>query len=453
MTLSRIRELLEQLNISPSKALGQNFLVDENTARSIVDALEPQPNDCIVEVGPGLGSLTEHVVGRCRRVILVEFDARLAEYQRKRWKDEAGVDVHQVDAAKWDPRFLFAERPSVKLLGNLPYSAGGAIMSNLMRHPHPFCRAVIMLQKELVERILAQPGKGDWGLFSLRIQIDWSCKFLRIVPPGVFYPRPTIDSAVMLLTPREEEGFPPFDRRLLDELARRGFACRRKQLHKQLPPSPPWAQVAEHLNIPSTARAEELQLAQWVELTRTYDPNPLSDLPQYGDESFDVVDESDHVLRQASRDEVHAQGLMHRAVHILVFNRKGDCLLQKRSMLKDRLPGVWDSSAAGHLNAGEDYLPAAVRELEEELGLQAEPSQLELLAKLSASPDTGMEHVELYALHGYDGKVHFPAAEISAVLPLPPIVIDAWLKRCPEDFAPSFRLCWQIACRTETTPG
>ena len=144
---------------------------------------------------------------------------------------------------------------------------------------------------------------------------------------------------------------------------------------------------------------------------------------------------------------------MHRAVHILVFNRKGDCLLQKRSMLKDRLPGVWDSSAAGHLNAGEDYLPAAVRELEEELGLRAEPSQLELLAKLSASPDTGMEHVELYALHGYDGKVHFPAAEISAVLPLPPVVIDAWLKRCPEDFAPSFRLCWQIARRTETTPG
>ena len=453
MTLSRIRELLEQLNISPSKALGQNFLVDENTARSIVDALEPQPDDCIVEVGPGLGSLTEYVVGLCRHVILVEFDARLAEYQRERWKEEPSVDVYRVDAAKWDPRFLFAERPNVKLLGNLPYSAGGAIMANLMRHPHPFCRAVIMLQKELVERILAQPGESDWGLFSLRIRIDWEGKFLRIVPPGVFYPRPTIDSAVMLLTPRDERGFSPFNHRLLDELARRGFACRRKQLHKQLPPSPPWIQVAERLNIPSTARAEELQLTQWVDLTRAYDPNPLSELPQDGNEAFDVVDESDHVLRQASRDEVHAQGLMHRAVHVLVFTRKGDCLLQKRSMLKDRLPGVWDSSAAGHLDAGEDYLSAAVRELEEELGLHVEPSQLEFLAKIPASPDTGMEHVKLYALHDCEGKVHFPAAEISAVLPLPAAVIDSWFERCPEDFAPSFRLCWQIARRTETTPG
>ncbi len=448
MTFSRIRELLEQLGVSPSKTLGQNFLTDANIARSIVDSLDPQPDDCIVEIGPGLGSLTEHLVGRCRRVILVEFDARLADYQRARWKDEPSVEVHCADAARLDPRFLYAERP-VKLLGNLPYSAGGAIMANLLGHPSPFCLAVIMLQRELVERILAAPGGKDWGLFSLRIQIGWDGKLVRLVPPGVFYPQPKIDSAVMLLSPKDEMAFPPFDHRLLDELARRGFACRRKQLHKQLPSAPAWSEIAEKLGVPTTVRAEQLSLLQWVELSRAYDTNPLADLPQRGDELFDVVDEHNRVIRQATRDAVHEQGLMHRAVHILVFTPKGDCLLQKRSMRKDRQPGVWDSSAAGHLDAGEDYLHAAVRELEEELGVRAEKEQLELLAMIPASPDTGMEHVALYALRNFTGKPRFPAAEISAVLPFPIEVIDAWLARQPNDFAPSFALCWRTQVSRE----
>lgn len=441
MKQTQIREVLAEHSVTPSKALGQNFLVDENIARWIVAQLEPTADDCIIEVGPGAGSLTEHVAPLCRKLILVEYDARLAEYQRTRWADHPHVEVHHADGASWDPRRLFAEQP-VKFLGNLPYSAGGAILANFLTSPCACSRAVVMLQKELVDRILATPKDDSYGLLSLRIQMDWVGRALKIVPPEAFSPRPKIDSTVMLLTPRDELSLPPFDHRLMDELMRRCFAQRRKQMHKQLPAEPPWAEVAAQLGISPTARPEELGLTEWVQLTRAYDTHPLADLPQKDDELFDVVDEHDHILRRATRAEVHEQGLIHRAVHILVFNKNRDCLLQKRSMLKDRHPGVWDSSAAGHLDAGEDYETAARRELAEELGITDAP--LIHLGNLPPSPATGMEHVALYAAR-YDGKAHFPAAEISAVLPFPAELIDAWLARRPQDFASSFIHCWKMA--------
>lgn len=123
MKPSEIRNVLEDHEVRPSKSLGQNFLTDENVARWIVEQLEIRPQDCVVEVGPGTGSLTEHAVPLCRKLVLVEFDSRLAEYQKERWAGDPHVEVHHADGASWDPRGLFAEAP-VKFLGNLPYSAG-----------------------------------------------------------------------------------------------------------------------------------------------------------------------------------------------------------------------------------------------------------------------------------------------------------------------------------------
>lgn len=441
MNASQIHRVLDEFSVSPSRSLGQNFLIDENIARWIVSQLEIGPEDCIVEVGPGTGALTEHIAPLCRKLILVEFDARLADYQRKRWESDPHVEIHHADGATWDPRPLFAEQP-VKFMGNLPYSAGGAILSNFLTAPCACSRAVVMLQKEFIDRILAKPGDEAYGLLSLRMQRDWIPRALRTVPPEAFSPRPKIDSTVMLLTPRSEVEFPPYDHRLMDELMRRCFAQRRKQMHKQLPPSPPWAEVAATVGVSPTARPEELGLEQWIHLTRAYDTHPLAAVAQKDDELFDVVDAEDHVLRQASRRDVHQQGLLHRAVHILVFNRHRDCLLQKRSLLKDKQPGVWDSSAAGHLDAGESYEAAARRELREELGI--EPSKLLEIGRLAPTAETGWEHVVLYAAR-HEGKVRFPAAEISGVLPFPSALIDAWLERRPQDFASSFALCWAKA--------
>lgn len=438
MNATQIHEVLERTGVAPSKSLGQNFLVDENIAKWIVAQLEIGPHDCVVEVGPGTGALTEHIAPLCRKLILVEFDARLAAYQKERWANDSHVEVHHADGASWNPLPLFAEQP-VKFMGNLPYSAGGAILANFLTSPCAVERAVVMLQKEFIDRILAQPGDDAYGLLSLRIQMDWVPRALKTVPPEAFSPRPKIDSTVMLLTPRPADELPPYDHRLMDELMRRCFSQRRKQMHKQLPDSPAWADVSARLGISPTARPEELGLRQWVQLTNAYDPHPLHDTPQRDDEMFDVVDENDNVLRQATRREVHEQGLIHRAVHVLVFNKKHDCLLQKRSRLKDRQPGVWDSSAAGHLDAGEDYETAARRELEEELGIT--DARLVEVGTLPPTEGTGMEHVHLYAAL-YSGRVTFPAAEIEGVLSFPARLIDTWLERRPQDFAASFALCW-----------
>jgi len=166
------------------------------------------------------------------------------------------------------------------------------------------------------------------------------------------------------------------------------------------------------------------------------------DVPQKDGEIFDVVDENDQVTGQATRGEVHANGLLHRAVHVFVINRRGELLLQQRSLLKDAHPGVWDSSVSGHLDAGEDYAVAAVRELEEEMGItDAVPVEF---ARIAACPATGWEHVRLYRAR-YDGPVRFPCAEIEAAQWFSPAEISAWVKARPEDFASGFLECWKAA--------
>ena len=423
----------------PSKQLGQNFLIDPNMARWIVSQLEITADDAVVEVGPGTGSLSEHLVGKVRKLILIEFDARLADALKHQYRDDPSVEVHHADGVKFDGRQLFKHRP-LKFLGNLPYSCGGAILKNLLSRPHPFERAVIMLQKEVIDRLAASPGTKDYGILSLRTQANWEVKSLRTVPPEAFYPQPKIDSSVAVLTPRTG-GLPTFDYRLFDELIRRGFAQRRKQLKKQLPEGPPWEETTASLGVTATVRGEELTLAQWVDLTRAYDPHPLKDIPQKAEEIFDVVDANDQVIGTATRAEVHAQKLTHRAVHVFVFNKRGDLLLQKRSLLKDMCPGLWDSSVSGHLDAGESYEAAAVRELEEEMGITTETTPEEI-ARIAPGLETGWEHMRLYRIR-HDGALRFPAAEVDAVMWFPLSEIAAWIATHPADFAPGFLECWK----------
>jgi len=437
MTGQEIRDALDRARVLPSKQLGQNFLTDPNMARWIVSQLEISEGDTVVEVGPGTGSLTEHVLGKAKRVILVEFDGRLAGALKERFADRDDVEVHHADGAKFDRRILFKHGP-VKFLGNLPYSSGGAIMKNLLCRPHPFCRAVIMLQKEVIDRLGAQPGGKNYGILSLRMQVNWEIKSLRVVPPDAFFPKPSIDSSVAVLTPRDESGETPFDALLFDELVRRGFAQRRKQLRKQLPDTLPWEDVTGAMGLSPTVRGEELDLGKWIALARIYDTHPLKDKPQRDNEVFDVVDENDIPTGTATRSEVHAKGLIHRAVHVFVLNRNGDLYLQKRSLIKDMNPGVWDSSVSGHLDAGEGYADAAVREMGEELGItDLSAEDLEHVVVVEPSENTGWEHVHLFVTR-HSGGITYPAAEIDSVMPFPIDEIQKWAAASPGDFSPAF---------------
>jgi len=159
------------------------------------------------------------------------------------------------------------------------------------------------------------------------------------------------------------------------------------------------------------------------------------------EEIFDVVNERDEVISQAPRSEVHARGLLHRAAHMLVFNSRGQVLLQKRSMKKDRQPGLWDSSASGHLDSGEDYDACAVRELREELGLcVAQP--LERLFKINACAETDQEFVWVYRCQS-EGPFELSAEEIERVEWFAPEEVTRWMAERPQDFASALRLIWK----------
>jgi len=225
---------------------------------------------------------------------------------------------------------------------------------------------------------------------------------------------------------------------------RTGFSQRRKQLRKLMQPlldGRDWADVVAAIDAPEAVRGEELPLSSWITLTNLFDPHPLKHTPQSADEVFDVVDDNDEVIGTATRGEVHEKQLKHRAVHVFLFDKKGNLLLQKRSHLKDVHPRAWDSSAAGHLDSGEDYASSAAREVVEETGLEG--VALEEVGKLAPSDATGWEFVTLFR-GDYRGKPEFPASEVEAMLAFPLEEIRAWVERCPQDFATGFLECLRL---------
>jgi isopentenyl-diphosphate delta-isomerase type 1 len=158
------------------------------------------------------------------------------------------------------------------------------------------------------------------------------------------------------------------------------------------------------------------------------------------DEIFDIVDEHDAVIGQRPRQEVHRTGLRHRAVHVLVFNERGQVFLQKRSMQKDCFPGTWDSSASGHLQPGESYEGCALREVEEELGLRL-PEPPTRLFKVAACAQTGQEFVWAYRCQA-EGPFQLPPEEIDTGGWFTPAEVTRWIARAPKDFASGFVLIW-----------
>ena len=159
------------------------------------------------------------------------------------------------------------------------------------------------------------------------------------------------------------------------------------------------------------------------------------------EEIFDVVNERDEVIGRATRAEVHQQGLMHRAIHVLVFNSCGQVFLQQRSLKKDRQPGLWDSSASGHLDCGEDYDACAVRELREELGLELSAPPRRLF-KLAACAETDQEHVWVYRCDA-EGPFELNPEEIQGGGWLAPAEVSQWIAERPEEFAGALRVIWE----------
>jgi len=328
----------------------------------------------------------------------------------------------------------------VKLLGNLPYNISSALLLKFLEQPSPISLWLLMLQKEVAMRLSASPSTRDYGALTLCVQLHNRVKYLRTVRATVFFPQPDVDSAMVRILPRDPLELPARDDELLLRLIRTGFSQRRKQLRKLLRTHvPDWDRVASHLDINPKARAEELSLPRWIELANFIAPLPRPDTRLTKTEHFPIVDKNDRILGYARRSQVHGDNLLHRAVHILIFDEAGDVYLQQRSRWKDRHPLKWDSSAAGHVAAAESYDETARRELKEELGVSV---PLQKFLKLPAAQRTDHEFIWLYR-GVVSGELVPDKCEIERGTFLAPAVVDGWTSARPEDFAPGFLECWK----------
>lgn len=437
MRLSEISATLREIRVAPVKSLGQNFLHDQNLARWIVDQAALTPEDFVVEIGPGLGALTELILEEGGQVLAIEKDSRLATFLQGRLTDPR-LEVLNADALDFDVANLFA-KPRVKLLGNVPYKISTPLLMKFLEYPSPISLWLFTLQKEVAVRLSAAPSTKDYGALTLLVQLHYRVEYLRTLPATVFVPRPEIESGVVRITPRDSGELPPRDDILFGKLVRAGFSQRRKQLQKLLRKEvPDWEKSASALGIDPKARAEQLSLSQWIALTNLTASKPADEGQTLGLERFPVVDEMDRILRYSYRSEVHGNNFRHRAIHVFVFDEAGKLYLQQRSRTKDRYPLRWDSSAGGHVCAGESYDEAAQRELREELGVWV---PLEKICKLPASSRTDHEFIWLYRGR-LEGELHPNPDEIEAGAFFAPDVVDGWITARPGDFSPAFLECW-----------
>jgi 16S rRNA (adenine1518-N6/adenine1519-N6)-dimethyltransferase len=439
MKLSEITATLGEIQVSPVKSLGQNFLHDQNLSRWMVEQAELSPDDYVVEIGPGLGALTELALAKGAEVLAIEKDGRLAAFLRTRFPSKR-LKVMHADALEFDVRTLFT-KARVKLLGNLPYYIASELLLRFLFFPSPISLWLFTLQKEMAERLSAIPSTKNYGALTLQIQLRYRVEYLRTIPASVFLPQPDVDSATVRISPRDPTELPACDGDLFVQLVRQGFSQRRKQLGKLLREQiPDWERAVATLGLDRQVRAEALTLGQWIALTNYVRPTVTPDPRGSANEWFPVVDAADGLLRNARRGQVHGDNLRHRAVHILIFNPAGEVFLQKRARWKDRHPLLWDSSASGHVSAGEGYDDAATRELKEEIGIE---TRLERVSKLPASDKTGEEFIWLYRGE-HDGEFLLNRSEVETGEFFPPNLVTDWIAARRDNFAPAFIECWNV---------
>jgi 16S rRNA (adenine1518-N6/adenine1519-N6)-dimethyltransferase len=267
------------------KSLGQNFLADESFARRIVAALGPRADETVIEIGPGRGALTELLVGAAGRVLAVEYDRTLVALLRGRFGGREDFEVVEADALSLE--FCEAIRPaeSARVVANLPYNISTAILQRLIEQRACVAEMVLMLQREVVERITAPPGGGERGYLSVFVEAFCEAEALFDVPPGAFRPVPKVWSTVARLRMRPRPAFEVGDERLLWRVVSAGFAQRRKTIFNNLRSAPGdlrehveeaggAAPVLEAAGVGPQRRAETLTLDEWARITRALEDPP-----------------------------------------------------------------------------------------------------------------------------------------------------------------------------------
>lgn len=290
MTLSEMRELLARENIQLTKSLGQNFLHDGNQLQRIVDAAELTRQDKVLEVGPGLGPLTELLLDRAGEVLAIEKDGRLVDLLQKSFELEAkpapagasltdstdNEETTGVLGLLHDDALDFLKREQRdwsqwKLVANLPYSVASPILVELAQGARSPERLVATLQFEVAKRLMAKADDDDYGILTLLVQIDFEPRGYFKIPSACFFPEPGVDSACVCLVRRPKLLIEAEKRTSFTRLVKLAFSQRRKMMLKLLKQHWPLDQLTSafaELNISPQERAEKLSLEQFVALTR-----------------------------------------------------------------------------------------------------------------------------------------------------------------------------------------
>lgn len=249
------------------KRFGQNFLHDAGVIERIVRAIGPSPDDALVEIGPGLGALTEELLEVVPNLQVLELDRDLIPVLRTKFFNYPGLTIHQGDALQFDFREIYQGRP-LRVVGNLPYNISTPLIFRLLDQAGLIADMHFMLQKEVVDRLAAEPGTKDWGRLSIMTQYRCQVQPLFKVGPGAFRPQPKVDSAIVRLIPHAELPHPARDEKLLAAVVRTAFNARRKTLRKGLESlisDEQW----QGIDLDNRLRPEQLSLADFVMLADT----------------------------------------------------------------------------------------------------------------------------------------------------------------------------------------
>ena len=273
-------ETIQKYQFAFQKRFGQNFLIDSHVLDKIVNAAGITQDDCVLEIGPGIGTMTQYLAEHAGRVVAVEIDTNLLPILAETLKDYSNVTVINEDILKVDMNQLVKEynqgRP-IKVVANLPYYITTPIIMGLFESNVPIENITVMVQKEVADRMQVGPGSKDYGALSLAVQYYASPYIVANVPPNCFIPRPNVGSAVIRLTRYQEPPVHVKDTVLMFRLIRASFNQRRKTLQNGLNNSPELSfskeeivAVIEGLGLPAAVRGEALTLEQFAALANAF---------------------------------------------------------------------------------------------------------------------------------------------------------------------------------------
>ncbi len=283
MKLSEMRELLATRGIQLTKSLGQNFLHDGNQLRRIIEAAALTENDKVLEIGPGLGPLTELLLESAGEVLAIEKDARIVEFLRERFGSESrlqparppeggtrNLNLLHADALEFlkrEPR----DWSGWRLVANLPYSVASPILVELAQGGRAPEKIIATLQLEVARRLMVKAGDKDYGVLTLLIQLDYEPRDCFKIPKSCFFPEPEVDSACVVLEHRAAPLLPNNQRDIFVKIVKRAFSQRRKMMLKLLRedwPTEKLERAFEELKISPQERAEKFSLEQFVKLVK-----------------------------------------------------------------------------------------------------------------------------------------------------------------------------------------